>query len=175
MAENSISLSIDQSQFNHRAANAPMRKRLFPVVMPVKRLLLAVVVFGYIGAALLNRKYDTGADNWIGFLILGTLIVYLFLSLFQFRKIWKSVAATPSRLGIQTVTLDAEKMSLRHPGFSAEIHWSHVVDVIDGRDGLLVLIGAMEAQPIPASAIPSDMTQATLKKQIGDWIEQARN
>jgi len=175
MAKNIILLSIDQSKYNHRASVASMRKRLFPILTPVKRGLIAVAIFGYPAAIYFNRKYQTGAYNWIAYLALGALVIYYIMLRFQIQKTWRSVANTPSRLGMQAVTLDAEKMSLRHPGFHAEIYWSHVVDVIDGRDGLLVLIGALEAQPIPANAIPTDMTQDELKKQILDWIEQARN
>ena len=174
MTKDVITLSIDQSNFDHSASTAPMRKRLFPIIIPLKRILLAAFLFGYIGAIMLNQKYDTGAYNWMAHSGFGALILYVILTIFQRKKIWQSVADTPSRSGIQTVTLDAEKMSLRHPGFHAEIYWSHVVDVIDGKDGLLVLIGALEAQPIPANAIPTSMTQAELKKQILDWISLAQ-
>lgn len=174
MAKDVISFTIDQTKFDHRATIAPMRKRLFPFLLTAKRLLIVFAIFGYLGAIFLNRKYETGAYNWIAFSAIGALILYYILLRVQVRKGWRSIANTPIRLGEQSVTLDAEKMSMRHPGCYTEIYWTHVVDVIDGRDGLLVLIGDLESYPIPKNAIPPDMTQAELKRQIADWIKHAR-
>ncbi len=176
MAEKTILLSVDQSNYNYRAAVGPMRKRLFPVVTRVQPVLFlsAILLYIVIVAADVNAKFGPSVANSLALLSLGGLVAYVILSFYRVRKSWAAIANAPCRSGIQKMALDSEKMSLSHPGVKSEIYWSHVVDVIDGRDGLLVLIGKLEGYPIPASAIPKGMTQVELKKQIADWIAQSR-
>ena len=66
-------------------------------------------------------------------------------------------------------------MHVEHAGSRQVYLWTHVIDVIDGPSGLLVLVDLMGYQPIPSGSLPDGVEKDQLKAQIKALIEDARS
>ncbi len=168
-----LTLTVNLDGYNYRAAIPPMRRRRLPVLTRARPLALFLFVASYALNIALEGRLPSGWATALAIFPLVPVLFYLFSSLFLNFQLWKSIRTAPFRQGDITWTLDAQAFTTTKPGHRTYTEWSQVLDVIDSKDGLLLLIGYFEAIVLPASAIPDDMSQAELKDRIRGWINAA--
>lgn len=133
-----------------------------------------MLISGYGLAVFLNRRFDTDAYNAFALLSLIGAGMLILIPVVLRTRIYQAKRAAAIRNGETTITLDDEGMHVEHSGVRQVHFWTHVMDVIDGPDGLLVLMHSMEYQPIPSHDLPQGMEKNQLKAQINEWISKSR-
>ncbi len=172
--ETKIELTADLSQYNHKAACRRIASKMLPYHRHIIWGALALFILAYFVTAYLNVRYDTDAYNVIAFIAFLALAAVLVWALLRRRRIWQTTQEAPSRQGKTSLILDSEGMQVKNPGMHLSYKWTHIVDVIDGPDGLLVLTSGTEFLPIPGHAVPEGTDIDKIKTQIKVWIASAK-
>jgi len=153
--------------------------RLCNNLLPSRRFLrwggYLLLISGYGLAVILNRRFNTDAYNAFALLSLigaGMLILIPFV---MRARIYQAKRNAAIRNGGTTITLDEEGMHVEHTGARQVYSWTHAKDVIDGPDGLLVLLHSMQYEPIPSHDLPQGMEKNQMKAQIKEWISMSEN
>ena len=168
-------LTTELSNYNFRAADTRLCNNLLPSRRLIRWGAILLLVTGYGLTIFLNRRFNTDAYNAFAFLSLVGFVVLLLGSAFLLRKrIYGAKRDAAIRNGETTISLDDEGMHVEHSGTRQVNFWSHVTDVIDGPDGLLVLVNLWEYHPIPSHSFPHGVDKNQLKAQIKEWIAKAR-
>lgn len=169
-----IVLRARLADYDYSALCRPLFRRLMPAFAPLAWLAAALFLLGILLPGWLDRAYGTGHRIWPGLLLAAGVALYVGLLFYRGRLSWRAMREAPLRQGISTIVLGDEGVDIRSTGTRTFIEWFVLVDVVEGRDGLLLLTGDMEALPVPAHAIPEGMTQDALKAHIAARIEAAR-
>ena len=154
-------LSFSLATFDHRRACARLTRRLIPGWMRHMPLMALGFTLGlYISAAVLGRG-GHAVPPLLAFSILSlAFFAYLVSSLLRRRKIWSSIQTAPLRQGVQSLSYDDSGLRLSGPGWRLDLDWSALQDVVETPQALLLLLGDLDYQPIPASAFADPAAQA---------------
>ncbi len=79
----------------------------------------------------------------------------------------------PARTGMTTLTVDDEGMTFTTDSSRSTIFWSGIVDIIEGKDGLLVLPGDIEFIPIPSKAFTNEAEQQAMLTDLRARLAKA--
>lgn len=170
-----IDLKTDISTYNHRAAARMMRRNLFPHDRWILPLGYALILSVYVFPSILRNYFDIESTNYILLPFLAGLILLFYRIRRRSHVMLRELRDASIRRGQTDVHLNDTGMHIISTGYDLRVPWTHVTDVIDAKDGLLVLLNGWEYHPIPAASIPEGMTQDSLKTQIAAWIAAAPN
>lgn len=163
------------SKHNDKKAETALRRRLLPFWWAFILIDASMFLALYVVAVWLFQEFGIGALVFIVGLIIFRQIAVMGMKLYQSRIIALARRSTPVRHGERTVSFSHEMIQIEHAGFSQTLRWSHALDVIDTKAGLLIVYGGMDALVIPSDAMPEGQSQTDLKVQIESWIGAAKS
>ena len=169
-----IQLTADLSKYDFQQADCRIFDKVSPWLKHFRCAVFVLVTGGLVLAIYLFWRSATNiADAFAIILCIWFGLSYL-LSVLMRLRISEERQDAAIRDGDNTITFDDEGMRIENSGMRLVYFWHHVKDVIDGPDGLLVLITSLKYQPIPARDLPQGMEQDELKARIKDWISKSR-
>ncbi|MDN5785891.1 YcxB family protein [Pseudorhodobacter sp.] len=175
MTDQNPTLRYDLAGFNHKATCLMLTKRALPQGFNKWRL-------GFYGSLLfaaaalpvaMSRGYDIASPIYMFFVISITALM-LCLAFKRQARLWKTVSTSPFRSGPTTLTLSDAGLTIANAASTTTIYWSHIVDVIKGKNGILILAGALDYFAIPANAFQSPEEQDAVLKTLRDRIMSAK-
>jgi hypothetical protein len=154
-------LTFSLAAFDHRRACAQLTRRLLPAwprVSPTLALLTILALF------ILTRMLPPAAlvfPIWLPLLLLAMTFAFYRMCLSMRRhRVWSAVQQAPLRQGTQSVRHSERGLRFSGPGWTLDLDGSAIHDVIETPEGLLILLGDMDYQPIPASAFTDPAAQS---------------
>lgn len=164
MTEAPLKLSYPLAGYDYGAACGLLTARLLPArhQRHAFLILLAVLLLFWVGQLMgAHLGYGVGGYAVAAFLAAGLV---LWIAAFRRRqaRLWAAFADAPARRGTTTLTVDDEGMTFSTDGSRSTLFWSGIADIIEGKDGLLVLPGDMEFIPIPDRAFASEADKRAL-------------
>ncbi|MCV2864785.1 YcxB family protein [Defluviimonas sp. WL0075] len=167
--ERSFSFTLDG--YDHQATCGQLTRRLMPWGLRHAGLLFVVILaIGLLGAHLAVRLgYRSRGFEF--FVIFGAAYLFLLAALRRRReRLWQAVADAPTRSGAIALTTSEDGITLASATSRSTVFWPGIIDIIPGKDGLLIMIGAMDYIPIPSRAFrdPTDQqdTLSELRAQL---------
>ncbi|MEP5759849.1 MAG: YcxB family protein [Litoreibacter sp.] len=164
---------FDLKNHDDKKTETALRRRLLPYWWAFILVDIAMFIGLYVAAVWLFQWYGIGALVFIVGLIIFRQTVVLGMKVFQNRTIAAARRDAPIRQGDRIVSFNEDRIQIEHPGFTQSLFWSHALDVISTKNGLLIVYGGMDAISIPATAMPEGQSQAELKSRIENWIRTA--
>jgi hypothetical protein len=167
---------FDLAHYEYASANRVLTKRLFPWALRNMGWLSAItIVVVYIAGSLANR-----AGHPLPALLAPLLLVLIALApiygiLRRRRLLWDAISRSPLRCGPNQLSTDEEGFTLRTPSGHVFVRWSHVSDVIDGPDGLLLTCGAVDYYPVPDAAFSDPADKERYRRQVRNLIAANRS
>ena len=168
-----IQLTTDLSNYDFEQASVRLLYYLLPKLRLLRRVGYLLLIGGYV-LAVIFRRSDADILPITTLAGITWFLMSSLTSIFVRLRFSEERQAAATRRGETTITLDDEGMHVVTSGTRFVCFWSHIEDVIDGPDGLLVLINSLQYQPIPARDLPQGTEKDQLKAQIKDWISKAR-
>ncbi len=173
-----LRLSYDLAGYDNKAACAVTRKRVLPGYMRNGMLIyLMFVIVLYVTMLVLQRQAPALARYSAPLLLLvlfGGAGLMLWTGLRARARMWRAVDQGRLRQGPTELLADSDGLTISTPLVRTTVDWRAVLDVIPGRDGLLILVGEMEFFSVPASAFADDAAQTAVMQQLRAYVA-ARN
>lgn len=168
-------LSYSLSGYDYADVCRTLTRRLLPAYYSYAFVILLVIIFILTFALSLAFRHGyplLGKYNWLFF----AALLPGWLALFRRRQklAWDAVANAPNRRGTTNVTVDDEGVTFSAEGGRTTLFWSGIVDVIEGKDGLLVLPGDMEFFPIPAKAFTNAAEKEAVLADLKTRLARAK-
>lgn len=161
--------------FDHRQACARLTRRLLPGWLRLSFLPLFALMFVPYPLSILARNRGLSVPPILIFAILVLAWVALLGSIRLRRKrLWAAVQNAPLRRDMQQVSTDDHGITFRNPVSTLTVTWSALLDVLDTPGGLLILLGDMDYQPIPATAFADRASQTAFAAGLRARIAAAQ-
>jgi len=167
-----IEIKRDWSKINRPKINRFLARRFYgwwPAVT-ITLLLAIILTVGILGIQyFLPEKYYP--QDWLAAFVLFYFmaIALSMLNGFWKKKLLRNMAAAPIRTKCESLFLSEYGVSDYGPPQKGNMSWDYVIDVVQHRDLVLLLLSPMEYIPFPISSLPDGLTSDALLKQIEDW------
>ena len=167
-----IEIRRDWSKINRSKINKFLARRFYgwwPIVTIT--LLLAIIL----SAGVLGIQYFLPAryypKSWLAAFVLFyfVAIALSILNGFWKKKLLARMAAAPIRTKCKSLYLSEYGLSDYGPPQEGNMSWDYVIDVVQHRDLVLLLLSPVEYIPFPINDLPDGLTSDALLKQIEDW------
>jgi len=128
-------------------------------------LIILAVMFAVAGV--INRDYSTIV--FVLFVIATVLFILPRLS----ARSWQRELDMPMRRGNIVVMLGPAGADMIHPLTTSHFEWPAVVNIIEGKLALHLMLSPTISFPVPFDALPEGVTREDLKQRVDDWREGA--
>ncbi|MGL4321290.1 MAG: YcxB family protein [Paracoccaceae bacterium] len=138
-------------------------------------VVISIVCFGWLGLCLLEPDNAMAFGPKTPLVIVGVWIpLFLLLCRVWNNYIFRELNASVIRSGLWQATITDEGLDLSSEGMRQLIAWSHLDEVIDGPEGLLVLSGNACGFPIRAASFANDDAFGVFRSALEARIAAAK-
>lgn len=170
-----IDLKFDLSQYNYNFANRVLLKRKYSWALRNAELLSIIAISVIYIAGSVANKAGHNVPPLLG--LLAILLICFWLTYVisrRRRQLWVSAAQSPLRWGPNTLSTDDTGFTRENSSGHVFVKWSHVTDIVDARDGLLIFCGEIDYFPIPEAAFSDNSDKDLFSRRVKDHIAANR-
>lgn len=173
-----LRLTYDLAGYDNRAACAVTRRRVLPGYMRNAVLLYLVFVVVLYLALIALQASGLELPRSLGLFaivaVFGGAGLMMWIAVRKQARLWRAVDQGKLRQGPTELLADRDGLTISTPLVRTVLDWRAVLDVIPGRDGLLILVGELEFFSVPASAFTDEAGRAAVMEQLRAYVAAAR-